>query len=244
MIRINLLKMRAESNDPLPPALDARGTPSRFLTKRELVLALALMAFGGAIIATQAFGIFQREPTDDTPLVAASEAPAAPAPPVSAPPPTSVPPAAEPAPVVPSEPPVAEPPAPAAAPSVTSAPSAQERPEREFGDEPNYIVSALKLVPSGPAIEVLAEVQGQPEYRSFWLSNPVRLVIDLEDAELRVPPDELSQPGAHPLLRQVRAAQNTFEPPLVRIVVEPEGEGPVELTTGAAGISVKLSPAP
>jgi hypothetical protein len=105
-------------------------------------------------------------------------------------------------------------------------------------------VTALRLVPWDQSIEVLAEVQGQPEYRSFWLTNPDRLVIDLEDAELRVSPEELSQASPHPLIRQVRAAQNSFEPPLVRIVVETEGDGPVEITANAAGISVKLSPAP
>lgn len=252
MIRINLLKARMGSSDLLPPALDASGAPSRFLTKRELILALALVTVGGGIIAAQVMGIFSVSPARDEPPVATSEKRADPAPPppvsapvVSAPPPASAPPAVETAPVVPSEPPsAAESPAPSAAPLVTPPAPSPERPERQFGDQPTYTVTALKLVPSGQAIEVLAEVQGQPEYRSFWLTNPDRLVIDLEDAELHVSPGELSQPSSHPLIRQVRAAQNSFEPPLVRIVVETQREGPVEITANAAGISVKLSPAP
>lgn len=242
MIRINLLKERAGSNDLLPPALDASGTPSRFLTKRELVLALALVTIGGGIIAAQLMGIFEESPADDEPLVATYERPTAPEPaaPVSAPP-ASASPALETASSVSVEPAIAESPAPSATPVVapTDFPA-----EREFGAEPTYIVTALKLVPEGQAIEVLAEVQGQPEYRSFWLKNPDRLVIDLQDAELRVPPGELSQPSSHPLIRQLRAAQNSYEPPLVRIVVETGREGPVEITAAAAGISVKLSPAP
>ncbi len=246
MIRINLLKARAGSNDLLPPALEAGGTPSRFLTKRELILALALVTIGGGIIAAQLMGIFEEPPGEDEPLVATYERPAAPAAttPVSAPAPISAPPAVETAPSVPSEPALAESPTPSATPIVASVDSPPARPEREFGAEPTYIVTGLRLVPEGQAIEVLAEVQGQPEYRSFWLTNPDRLVIDLEDAELRVPSDELSQPSSHPLVRQLRAAQNSFEPPLVRIVVETGREGPVEITTAAAGISVKLSPAP
>jgi hypothetical protein len=251
MIRINLLKVRAGSNNLLPPALDASGTPSRFLTKRELILALALMTIGGGIIAAQVFGIFREPPADDEPLVATYERPAAPtpppasAPPVNVPPPVSVSPAVGTAPIVPGDPTIAESPAPSATPPpATPTASPPERPEREFGAEPTYTVTALRLVPWDQSIEVLAEVQGQPEYRSFWLTNPDRLVIDLEDAELRVSPEELSQASPHPLIRQVRAAQNSFEPPLVRIVVETEGDGPVEITANAAGISVKLSPAP
>jgi hypothetical protein len=76
------------------------------------------------------------------------------------------------------------------------------------------------------------------------LANPDRLVVDIEGAELRVAPDELSRSNPHPLIRQLRAAQNSFEPPRARIVVEAERDGPVEITATAAGISVKLSPAP
>lgn len=243
MIRINLLKGRGGSNVVLPPALDASGTPSRFLTKREIILALALVTIGGGIIAAQVFGIFSEPPSDDEPLVATYGRPPAPR---STPPPASETPAVEAAPIVPSEPTVADAPVPVEPETPVAAPvvSVQERPEREFGAEPAHTVSALRLVPWGQAIEILAEVQGQPQYRSFWLANPDRLVIDVEDAELRVSPAELSRTNPHPLIRQLRAAQNSFEPPLVRIVVETERDGPVEITANAAGISVKLSPAP
>ena len=241
MIRINLLKARLGSNDLRPPALDASGTPSRFLTKRELILALALVMIGGGIIAAQVLGIFQEPPADDEPLVATSERSAAPTPNR---PPVSEPPAAEAAPIVPSAPPIAEAPAEPETPLVSPTAAPRESPQSEFGAAPTYTVTALRLIPWGQAIEVLAEVQGQPEYRSFWLANPDRLVIDVDEAELRVSPVELSRTSPHPLIRQLRAAQNSFEPPLVRIVVETERDGPVEITTNAAGISVKLSPAP
>jgi AMIN domain len=242
VIRINLLKGRVGPADLLPPALDASGAPARFLTKREFILALAVVMIGGAIIAAQVFGIFS-EPVKDDPLVATYERPVAPEPksavqpvieeaqaappdipnPVSAPVPEQPPPTKEPTAVVP-------------APAV--------RPDAEFGAPPAHTVTAIKLVPWGEAIEVLAEVQGQPEYRSFWLTNPDRLVLDVEDSELHVAASELTRQNPHPLIRQLRAAQNSFEPPLVRIVVETERDGPVEITSSAAGISVKLSPAP
>lgn len=241
MIRINLLKGRAGSSDFLPPALDANGTPSRFLTKREMILALALVTIGGGIIAAQVFGVFREPPSDDEPLVAVYERPAAPTPP-----PAREAPAVEAAPIVTSEPPIAEVslPAQAEAPVVASAAALQERPDREFGAAPAHTVTALKLIPWGSAIEILAQVQGRPPYRSFWLNNPDRLVIDVEDSELRVSAAELSRTNPHPLIRQLRAAQNSFEPPVVRIVVETDRDGPVEITDNAAGISVKLSPAP
>jgi hypothetical protein len=241
MIRINLLKGRAGSNDLLPPALDASGAPSRFLTKREMVLALALVAIGCGIIAAQVLGVFWEPPGDDEPLVATYERPAAPTPPPAA---AAEPPAVAPAPMVPSETPTAEAPVQSETSVFSPAPPVQELPKGEFGAAPTHTVAALKLVPWGQAIEILAEVQGQPQYRSFWLTNPDRLVIDVEDAELRVSPSELSRAGPHPLIRQLRAAQNSYEPALVRIVVETERDGPVEITASGVGISVKLSPAP
>jgi hypothetical protein len=241
MIRINLLKGRPGSNAVLPPALDASGTPSRFLTKREMILALALVAIGGGIIAAQVLGVFRAPPSDDEPLVATYGPPPASR---SDPPPAAEPPAVEAAPIVPSEPPIDEAPVPFAAPVVPGDASAPVQPEREFGAEPAHTIAALKLIPWGQSIEILAEVQGQPQYRSFWLTNPDRLVIDVEDAALRVAPSELSRTSPHPLIRQLRAAQNSFEPPLVRIVVETDRDGPVEITAAAVGISVKLSPAP
>ena len=242
MIRINLLKGRAGSSDLLPPALDANGAPSRFLTKREMVLAFALVTIGGAIIAAQVLGVFREPPADDEPLVATYERPSVPARPQAA--------AAEPvavasAPVFPGEPSIEETPDSSEPAIVSPAPEVQERAEGEFGAAPAHTVTALELVPWGQAIEILARVKGQPQYRSFWVTNPDRLVVDVEDAELRVSPSELSRISPHPLIRQLRAAQNSYEPALVRIVVETERDGgPVEITANAAGISVKLSPAP
>lgn len=241
MIRINLLKGRSGSNAVLPPALDASGTPSRFLTKRELTLALALVAIGGGIIAAQVLGVFRAPPSDDEPLVATYGPPPASRP---LPPPAAEPPATAVAPIAAGEPTAAATPVQAVAPVASPPASAPPPAEREFGAEPAHTIVALKLVPWGEAIEILAQVQGRPRYRSFWLANPDRLVIDIEDAELRVAPSELSRTSPHPLVRQLRAAQNSFEPPLVRIVVEAERDGPVEITAAAAGISVKLSPAP
>lgn len=241
MIRINLLKGHAGSNDLRPPALDANGAPSRFLTKREMVLVLALVTIGGGIIAAQVLGVFREPPDDDEPLVATYERPAAPTPPPAA---AAEPPTVASVPMVPSEPPSAAAPVQSETPIVSPAPRLQERPQGEFGAAPTHTVAALKLVPWGQAIEILVEVKGQPQYRSFWLTNPERLVIDVEDAELRVAPSELSRTSPHPLIRQLRAAQNSFEPALVRIVVETERDGPVQITANAVGISVKLSPAP
>ncbi len=100
------------------------------------------------------------------------------------------------------------------------------------------------MVPWGDAVEVRAEVTGEPTYSSFWLSDPQRLVIDIEDAELRAVASDLNQADPHPLIRRVRAAQNSFEPARVRLVVETSREGPVEISSSADGVSVRLSPAP
>lgn len=251
MIRINLLKGRTGSVDRLPPALTADGSTSRFLTQRELILAVAVVAIGGGIIAAQTFGVFDAPADDDGPYVATYERPGGP-PPAAAP--REVAPVVA-APIVSDEPiatvedePVASAPVPAPPPvAATPAPPppVAVSDNSSFGDPPGHTVTGLRLVEWGDAIEVVVDIAGNPEYRSFWVNNPDRLVIDLEDAELRVTNAELNRSDVHPLISQLRAAQNSFDPPLVRIVVQTaRDEGPVEITPSADGISVKLAPAP
>ena len=247
MIRINLLKGRAGSADRLPPALTTDGTSSKFLTQRELVLAVALVVIGGGIVAAQVFGVFE-EPADDT-YVAVYERPGGPPPaarPAPEPEPTIEPSpdpeladsSAEPAAPVPD-------PARAAAAASTPAPPVESSADSSSGDPPSYTVTGLRLVEWGEAIEVFVDIEGAPEYRSFWVNNPDRLVLDLEDAELRVSAAELSRSDVHPLIRQLRVAQYSFDPPIVRLVVETaRNEGPIEVTAASGGISVKLAPAP
>jgi hypothetical protein len=252
MIRINLLKGRTGVADRLPPALTAEGYSSRFLTQRELVLAVALVAIGGGIIAAQVYGVFEA-PAEDDPYVATYERPGGPPPATrtapTAEPEADVPPATEAEVTEPVIPPAAAPETvPASLPMAFApepTPVAEPIARAAFGDAPGHTVTGLRLVEWGEAIEVFVDVAGTPEYRSFWVNNPDRLVIDLEDSELRVSNSELNRSDVHPLISQLRAAQNSFDPPLVRIVVQTaRSEGPVEITPSSDGISVKLTPAP
>jgi hypothetical protein len=240
MIRINLLKGRAGSADRLPPALTTDGISSKFLPQRELVLAVALAAIGGGIIAAQVFGVFE-EPADDT-YVAVYERPGGP-PPAARPAPEPEPtiePLPDPELVDASAEPAAPAPNPAraVAAAVAPVPPIESSADSSIGDSPSYTVAGLRLVEWGEAIEVFVDVEGAPEYRSFWVNNPDRLVLDLEDAEL-------SRSDVHPLISQLRVAQNSFDLPIVRIVVETvRNEGPIEITAAFGGIPVKLAPAP
>lgn len=245
MIRINLLKGRPGSADRLPPALTADGTSSKFLTQRELVLAVALVVIGGGIVAAQVFGVFE-EPADDT-YVAVYEQPGGPRPAARLEPEPTIEPlpdtelvdsSAEPAAPVPNS-------ARTAAAAAAPVPPVESSADSSSGDPPSYTVTGLRLVEWGEAIEVFVDVEGAPEYRSFWVNNPDRLVLDLEDAELRVSAAELSRSDVHPLISQLRVAQNSFDPLVVRIVVETaRNEGSIEITAASGGISVKLAPAP
>lgn len=254
MIRINLLNGRSGSADRLPPALDADGSRSKFLTKRELLLVISLLAIGVAVIGAQVYGVFEETVDENEPLVGIYENPNG-TPPVrvaAAVEPTETNEATEPEPL-PEEAavPVAEvvPPPPVAVPDsavVAAVPPPSVPPSASSSNPtmPGHVVTALRVTPSGAGVQVIADVEGKPEYRSFWLSEPDRLVLDIDSAELRVSTAELTRSNPHPLIRQLRAAQNSFDPPRVRIVLETSRTAPTEITATTAGISVKVIPAP
>ncbi len=260
MIRINLLKSLNAAPSAAPQVQEAALKPSgssTFISKREVALGGLFLVLGGVILATQVFDVFE-DPAlveqmsgDPLPKETAVEMPAPPPEP-SAASDTEPSEAAEPAPsqtaaaqgsparegepTVPesSEPkpsPNVQPPEPEQAPAAGSV-------ARISGDA--VAVSDIQVVPWGDAAEVFIAVVGSG-YSTFRLDNPPRFVIDIKNAELRVPSAKRSFSVDHPLIQVVRAAQNSLDPPIVRVVIETAAPAP-EVSETPKGISVKLGP--
>ncbi len=99
-------------------------------------------------------------------------------------------------------------------------------------------VRDIQIVPWGESAEVFISVSGA-QYSTFRLASPPRLVVDIENAMLSVPSNKRNMSVDHAAIRQIRSAQNSFDPALVRVVIETDVSD-AEVTATANGISVKL----
>lgn len=90
-------------------------------------------------------------------------------------------------------------------------------------------VSALSIVPAAGKTEVRIAVDGDVEVTDFTLASPPRVVVDLRNAVLSVPPalyDKVARGG----ITNVRLAQ--FKPDVVRLVIELDAQRGYQLAKG------------
>lgn len=132
------------------------------------------------------------------------------------------------------EPPVAEPAAPA------------ERPAASAGERAT--LTAIELEYGAGFVDVLLRTGGEPAYRTFWLDDPPRYVVDLSDCVMRASstrvavdqPDGGRGTGASPA-RSVRVAQfRGGSAPITRVVVDGVVADEVEPMVDAAGLRLRL----
>ncbi len=80
-------------------------------------------------------------------------------------------------------------------------------------------VTAISVLPSLGSVVVVVDVQGAVNVKDFTLSNPARLVVDVEGARLKIP-GVLYDGAIRGGIVHIRYAQ--FRPDVVRIVLELE----------------------
>jgi|GEM_PF-2873056 len=106
-------------------------------------------------------------------------------------------------------PPAADPEPPKPSPTTTPGP----------GWEDAARVTELEVRPLGRQLEVFLGVQdGEVDISTFNLDNPGRIVVDVKNARLETRTRILNV--GHPLLQKIRIAQNLFDPPRVRLVMD------------------------
>ena len=160
----------------------------------------------------------------------AAAAPAVPPPPAPAPRPAAPAPAAPPAP----------PPA-ASAPAVT-APPAPPGP-RVASVPPARVARVRRITPAGrpDEVQVAVEADGPLTPRVFVLSDPLRLVVDFENAATDL--GQVSIPTGGGLVARVRSAQLRVDPtPIVRVVLDLLKPLPYRVEPHAGGVTIRVGP--
>ena len=261
MIEINLLRPRIKPPGWQSP-LEPRGW-SAFISRRELVLAIVLLALGFSILRV-GFGLFESEtnvtadqassvpPTpplsedlltdtqSDTESLAEDPSPAGDA--GTAVDPTEDPPLVGPPPG-PSSPstPANPPPGPAA--SQQGSPNAEPPPGEPPVSPSGGRLTQLRQVTQGNLVQVVIMTEGTPTYTTFRVDSPNRVVIDIPGFRVAIPKPQRSQPISHPSMERVRVGQYQADPPVSRIVFDVVSFPDVQISSRPGSLRIRLSPA-
>lgn len=247
MIRVNLLRPIAAREGHVE-SLIRTGGASAFISRREVLLGLGCLALAAGVLVFQygGSGGEERAAVEETPLVSAPQQPLirdldADLPGVAGgvdaagdtASPATVDEAAQSG-VIASN--LAEPVAAATsgevAPSAPVSPPPQDElpgsaPGVDSPPTPSAGLAAAtpalrQLVVSSKdeTLRIFAATGMQPEYTTFRLDNPKRVVIDLPGVRLTLPRDQHEQTPGHKQVSRIRAGQHQTNPPLVRIVLD------------------------
>ena len=256
MIEINLLRPRIK-----PPGWQSALEPrdwSAFISRRELLLAIVLLAFGFSILRL-GFGLFEGE-TEVTGEQASS---APPTPPASEAPPTDTQSGTAETPALagdaggaidPSEdPPLAG--APAEPSSLSTPGTSPPQPatsqqglasaEPPLGEPPaspsGGRLTQLRQATQGNLVQVVVITDGTPAYKTFRVDNPNRVVIDIPGFRVAIPKPQRSQAISHPSMERVRVGQYQADPPVSRIVFDVVSFPDVQISSRPGSLRIRLS---
>ncbi|MCK4594151.1 AMIN domain-containing protein, partial [bacterium] len=93
-------------------------------------------------------------------------------------------------------------------------------------------VRGVSYDPASRMVTITVESDTEPTYKDFELADPDRVVLDLEDAVF--PANKFEAPVGDGLVARIRAAQNSIDPAVTRIVVDLES-GVSGYTVGVTG---------
>jgi hypothetical protein len=99
----------------------------------------------------------------------------------------------------------------------------------------------LRVSPEPNRMRIMLASDGWVEYKLFRLDNPDRLVLDLPGVAHDVPGPGRTQRFEHPLVQEVRIAQNRIEPPLVRLVMVVRNSPEVQVLPRPDALIVEIS---
>jgi cell wall-associated NlpC family hydrolase len=114
-----------------------------------------------------------------------------------------------------------------------------------FGEPLGAIVQGVDYDPESRTVRVAVESDTEPVYKDFELPDPDRVVLDLQDAAF--PANKFEATVGDGLVARLRAAQNSIDPAVTRVVVDLEAGVSgytVGVTGGAPSWSVNLTVIP
>ena len=118
--------------------------------------------------------------------------------------------------------------------------------EKEALEKAPQATALLAVIPKGPDAvrKIQLKTNGKVEYKTFELSNPSRLVIDMADVQTQVPQAQRTLTPKSQFLEKIRVAQFATAPQKVaRVVFDLKSARPYEIHPNATGLTIDFSEA-
>lgn len=248
MIRVNLLEALGAREGRIESVLRTGGA-SAFISRREVLLGFACLGIAGALLFFQlggsgSDGLTAVLPADEIPIVkdekplirymdeesgtvpgGTEEDPREPSPPAADVAETGANRFAQ-------EPSVEPDKAVRDSATPTAQPDPPRQPQTADAKQPaatGPVLSQLVVSSEGGVLRIFAVTGTQPEYSTFLLDNPKRVVVDLPGVRLTLPRGRLEQSPDHPQVSRIRAGQYQTNPPRARIVLDVSSFPDVEI---------------
>jgi hypothetical protein len=101
-------------------------------------------------------------------------------------------------------------------------------------------VTGVKIQAQGDSLTVRVEANTEIRHRSFELSGPSRIVVDVPGCQAALPGDQSLQSVEHPLLHRVRASQFSVEPAVFRVVLDVSAIPSYQIRAAGRGLEIHV----
>lgn len=124
-------------------------------------------------------------------------------------------------------------------PATGSAPIASQPPTTN-----TPVLQQLVVSSQGESLRIFALTGTLPEYATFQLDKPKRVVVDMPGVRLALPRDQTEQAPDHPPVSRIRVGQYQTNPPRVRIVLDVTSYPDVEVLPQFNGLYLVVTEIP
>ncbi|MBI3665144.1 MAG: AMIN domain-containing protein [Acidobacteria bacterium] len=111
---------------------------------------------------------------------------------------------------------------------------------KEAPTDRTFLVSDISLLRQALGLTVLVRVGPGVRYREMKLQSPDRIVVDIPNSRLAVPPEQRQQKVNHSIVRTVRASQFQIDPAVSRIVLDVTSIPRYEIRSVPSGLEIRV----
>ena len=101
-------------------------------------------------------------------------------------------------------------------------------------------LTALEVSDDGTSLRILFPSLHPKRYKTSYLENPARVVLDIPNAIVAVPEEQRALSVSHPEVNRIRITQSQSHPPVARLVLEVSSIPDVEVSMGAEGLELLI----
>ena len=106
--------------------------------------------------------------------------------------------------------------------------------------QPAATLTALEVSDDGTSLRILFPSLHPKRYKTSYIENPARVVLDIPNAIVAVPKEQRALSVSHPEVNRIRIAQSQSHPPVARLILEVSSIPEVEVSMGPEGLELLI----